>query len=315
MERLGLVIPAYNAHDTITRLLHSICLFDFVEDVRILLVDDCSDKRYDYLVGQFPELEMEILRLEENKGPGYARNIGIDWSIEKGLEFLCFADADDYFVSTNFWSKINDEERQSNDLFVFNFYDASAQSNIRDLDVWSFGKIYKVSILKKSGVRFSENYSNEDVVLNFIYLSLVNSAYVSDECIYYWYKREGSLSRSEDYVYKSLPELSKNLVKAFKRHKVDILPERIKPMIINRMVRLYYHFNELCFSHQELIEAGEENEIIQSIKYFYDNCYEQIEDKISLEDILREFGEINRGNDFVSGFMWIDYFSFLKKVK
>ena len=39
-KEIGLIIPAYNAHDTIKKLLHSICMFSFVDKVDILLFDD-----------------------------------------------------------------------------------------------------------------------------------------------------------------------------------------------------------------------------------------------------------------------------------
>ena len=48
-KEIGLIIPAYNAHDTIKKLLHSICMFSFVDKVDILLVDDNSEKDYEYL--------------------------------------------------------------------------------------------------------------------------------------------------------------------------------------------------------------------------------------------------------------------------
>ena len=64
-KEIGLIIPAYNAHNTIKKLLHSICLFNFLEKVDVLLVDDASDNNYNYLKDLFPEISLEILTLEK----------------------------------------------------------------------------------------------------------------------------------------------------------------------------------------------------------------------------------------------------------
>ena len=76
-KEIGLIIPAYNAHNTIKKLLHSICLFNFLEKVDVLLVDDASDNDYNYLKDWIPENSVEILTLEENHGKAYARKICI----------------------------------------------------------------------------------------------------------------------------------------------------------------------------------------------------------------------------------------------
>ena len=134
-KEIGLIIPAYNAHNTIKKLLHSICLFNFLEKVDVLLVDDASDNNYNYLKDLFPEISLEILTLEKNHGPGYARNIGIKWAIEKKIPYIMFSDADDYFININFWSEITEEEKKNNDLFIFNYLEKGIKTNIRDIDV------------------------------------------------------------------------------------------------------------------------------------------------------------------------------------
>ena len=56
-------------------------MFSFVDKVDILLVDDNSEKDYEYLQNIFQDLNLTIIRLEKNYGPGYARNLGINWAI------------------------------------------------------------------------------------------------------------------------------------------------------------------------------------------------------------------------------------------
>ena len=49
-KEIGLIIPAYNAHDTIQRLLHSISIFNFVNKIKICIIDDYSDLNYNYII-------------------------------------------------------------------------------------------------------------------------------------------------------------------------------------------------------------------------------------------------------------------------
>lgn len=316
MREIGLVIPSYNAHDTIKKLLHSICLFTFLPIVDILIVDDFSDEPYDYLKEIFPELKLEIIRFEKNYGPGYARNLGINWAIEKKLPYLMFADADDFFLNCNFWVTITDEQKEKNDLFIFNFFDEEHESNIKDLDVWCFAKIYKTEIIKKNKIYFSENYSNEDVIFNFLYLGVTETAYVDNRAIYYWHKRENSLSRTGDYMYDSIYELVCNLIDNFLKYQNIFSEQRKISMITNRMIRLYYHVNELLMTHPKMLEGDEKDiKLCDAFKNFYDKCYAPFESQITIQQIFQEFEEINQGNDILHHFIWIDYFRFLDIIK
>ena len=60
-KEIGLIIPAYNAHDTIQRLLHSISIFNFVNKIKICIIDDYSDLNYNYLINKFDNLDITIL--------------------------------------------------------------------------------------------------------------------------------------------------------------------------------------------------------------------------------------------------------------
>ena len=52
-KEIGIVIPAYNAHDTIRKLLHSIGCLHFLDKVQTIIIDDASEKPYDYLIDDF----------------------------------------------------------------------------------------------------------------------------------------------------------------------------------------------------------------------------------------------------------------------
>ncbi len=96
----SVIIPMYNASDTIVRTLDS-CIAQTHLPKEIIIVDDCSsDDSYD-LVQKWKEnyrgkIEIILKRLEVNSGPSKARNRG--WNLASA-EYILFLDADDKFVS------------------------------------------------------------------------------------------------------------------------------------------------------------------------------------------------------------------------
>lgn len=317
-DNIAIVIPAYNAHATIKKLFHSIALFSFLDKVQVCLIDDNSNQPYDYLYALFPEIKLTILKNKENKGPGYSRNQGIQWVINKEIPFIMFADADDYFINFNFWEKTPKQNKEENTLFLFRFYDEQDDLFCTDVDVWSFGKIYKTNLIKNYNIYFSNNYSNEDVIFNFIYFNSNISIYKSDLIIYHWTNTKNSLSRTENYDYNSFSELIDNLIEAFLSHKEQLPKNRIKLMILNRLVRLYYYLNELLGTVPTLknSETEKDKKIWKSLNNYYHKCYKLIEEDVTQKDILFIFNEINQGNNaFIQDFIWMDFYSFLNKIK
>lgn len=313
-EKIGIIIPAYNAHNTISKLLHSISLFTFLDKVEVCLVDDCSEKKYDYLYERFPDLKLNIIRLETNQGPGVARNIGIDWALKKEKTHLIFADSDDYFLSTNFWDLVEEKDKDS-DYFLFKFYDQLNDMVIRDIDVWSFAKVYNIRNIKKYNLRFAETYANEDVVLNFMFFPLSKKVFQSNEVIYHWTNTENSLSRQKDYDIKSMPVLLQNLVKSFIKNENLFTNEKKAQILANRMLRFWHAINQLITTNPTLLkkEKPEYADIVNALRGFYKNCYEPYERFIDFKTVLNEYNI-----SCTSGpptFIWIDYYSFIEYLK
>ena len=76
---IDVIIPAFNAHETVERALLSILNQTIKDEVKVYLVDDFSNKPYDDIISFFNgKLDITLIRLYENKGPGNARNVGLD---------------------------------------------------------------------------------------------------------------------------------------------------------------------------------------------------------------------------------------------
>jgi len=104
----SIVIPMFNASETILKTLESCTNQSFLPKEIILIDDRSSDDSYavvqKWKANYSGELEIIIESLEKNSGPSKARNRG--WELASG-EYIAFLDADDFFTD-NKLDKIKD---------------------------------------------------------------------------------------------------------------------------------------------------------------------------------------------------------------
>ncbi|MFB9077457.1 glycosyltransferase family 2 protein [Flavobacterium procerum] len=99
-----IVIPLYNKESYIAEAIRSLA-FQEKKAFEIIIVDDCSTDQslfvlketLSFFAPQFLQTIIRIVELKENKGPGNARNIGIE---KAEGELISFLDADDYYAPT-----------------------------------------------------------------------------------------------------------------------------------------------------------------------------------------------------------------------
>lgn len=91
---VSVIIPMYNAENTITECLNSV-LSQTYKDFEVIIIDDGStDRSYEIVKDYLAKNNIQNLKLlkQNNRGPGIARNRGIKNS--KG-KYIAFLDADD----------------------------------------------------------------------------------------------------------------------------------------------------------------------------------------------------------------------------
>lgn len=95
---IDIIIPIYNVDlKQLKTCLSSIIAQSIVDNIKVTIVDDASydiDKiaLHNLLDQMRIFLDIQYLRYEENHGPGYARQYGIN---NTDNEYIMFADADD----------------------------------------------------------------------------------------------------------------------------------------------------------------------------------------------------------------------------
>lgn len=90
-EKISVIMPAFNAADYIVNAIQS-CLNQKYENWELIIVDDCSDDSTVKVIEGFDDPRIKLFKLDQNSGPGAARNLGLD---ECTGEWITVLDADD----------------------------------------------------------------------------------------------------------------------------------------------------------------------------------------------------------------------------
>jgi len=91
---ISIVLPTFNRAKTIGRAINSL-LEQTYQDYEIIIVDDASEDETEEIVKGFADEKTRYIRCKQNKGPGAARNLGIQESRGK---FIAFQDSDDEWL-------------------------------------------------------------------------------------------------------------------------------------------------------------------------------------------------------------------------
>lgn len=159
---LTIIIPTYN--DTIEKIkcsLDSIVLqsnYD-LSKIEVIVVDDnTTNKLVDWneISKLYLQLNIKYIQLLENKGPGNARQVGLDNSVGDFIFFLdCGDSLYDSTVLTTFGSKKTDDC----DIISTKIHDEETKNNRRSFlfnNAYIFGIFIKRKFLIKNNIRFSE---------------------------------------------------------------------------------------------------------------------------------------------------------------
>lgn len=200
---IDIIIAAYNAHNTLGKALDSILMQSISDKIKVYIVDDKSDKNYNEIVKQYGKyLDITELTYDENMGPGFARNYGLDHS---DSEYVMFLDSDDIFFS-HYSIEILYEKIKSNnlDLVIGNFVEEVAECkyipHFKDT-IWDHGKIYRRKYLDENNIRFTNERSNEDLYFNFLTVYTGAKYEFIDAVTYIWQNNRQSITRKNDHEF------------------------------------------------------------------------------------------------------------------
>ena len=197
---IDIIIPAYNAHSTIKKTLASIAMQKNIKDINVYVIDDCSEKDYNETYNLFKDrIQIKLYRLGENKGPGYARQYGLNKSKS---DYIIFMDSDDCFYdysSAEYLQQCIDNEEF--DVGVGKL----AEYHCNKIYEYTVGfdvlhaKVYRRSFLKLNNIIFPDMYNSEDLSFNNLVMMCNPKINYIDKIIYVYNRKEDSLTMQRDY--------------------------------------------------------------------------------------------------------------------
>lgn len=212
---LSVIIPAYNAGQTIGRCLDSLLQSVQQAPVEIVCVDDGSkDNTWEILQSYSKKYACLRIFHKENGGVGSARNLGLS---QAAGNYIAWVDSDDY-VTTDWYATIHGGlEKYNPDCLVFDYFytrddvdepwhialpekvDLKAfvyeQSLERELKNFLCNQVIRASLLKT--VKFNETYHMlEDYdVLTQVTPKFKKIVHI-DKCLYHYVQNESSLTHT-----------------------------------------------------------------------------------------------------------------------
>lgn len=185
-EKISVIVPIYNAQIYLEKCLNSI-ISQTYENLEIILVNDGSKDNSLEIIEKYQNQDKRIRVVnQENSGVSVARNRGIEEATGK---YIIFIDATDYIEKNMFEVLAIDLFQNNVDLSMCGYRNVDINGNIlyessamdeKYFDAKTFrnnlfkkqyyrelicNKLFKLEIIKKNNIRFSEDiYINENTL-------------------------------------------------------------------------------------------------------------------------------------------------------
>lgn len=199
--KISVIVPVYNAEDTIIETLDSIRNQTFT-DFEVIIINDGSTDNSQILLKDYISSDQRFqLITQNNVGVSAARNTGLD---NVRGEWVCFIDSDDLigvdYLDNLYRYSSNNHLVCSSSIFEFreNIQNIIMSWNINQnnlekslnyildnkLGAYIWGKLYKTEIL--NNIRFDPNILvGEDFEFNIKYAQCVESIRLVEACYFY----------------------------------------------------------------------------------------------------------------------------------
>lgn len=212
MVKVSIIVPVHNSENYLHKCVESL-LAQTLEDIEIILVDDCSSDASRDMIRRYEKLvpgKIVGIYLDKNIRQGGARNRGME--IARG-EYIGFVDSDD-FVEPDMCRALY-EAAQGADLCGADYY-MDFDGELKDVNTdygagwrmsprrrerfisrcgYFWSRIYRRDFLVKHDLRFPENTFYEDAYFNFLTAMHAESLVKAEGRFYHYYQSENSTMR------------------------------------------------------------------------------------------------------------------------
>lgn len=203
---LDIIIPIYNNNRGLFRTLNSISID--TKNINIIVIDDHSEQENCLAIIDIfkPYFQIQYYCLPENRGPGIARQTGLNISSNPYIYFLDCGDTlyeptalikalsiieDNKDYEMYLWDSLTENENElSSDIMT------NSHNMIR-------GKIYQRDFIQKNNITFSSSssYANEDIGFNLACRMIAEKICEIDDILDVWKFSGPSIVRKDDYAF------------------------------------------------------------------------------------------------------------------
>ena len=212
----SVAIPHYNSPRLLSRMLKSIPERD---DIQVIVVDDGSKKENVSEMKRLQHKNLQLILLGENKGGGYARNIGLQHATGK---WFISVDADDYFSDNAFevFDKYKEDDIECLYFFlncvdengnpngnkshpnesVKNYYNnptKKTEQALRFQNTTSWNKLVSLQFIRDHDIEYEDCRVNIDVYYSFCLGIYVKKFKIIPQSLYNLVSSENSITRQK----------------------------------------------------------------------------------------------------------------------
>jgi succinoglycan biosynthesis protein ExoO len=217
MNKVSIIIPAYNTENFIKRCIDSV-LNQSYQNFEIIIVDDCSTDNGMDIVRQFEDPRIRVYLNKKNCGPSFSRNRGI--RLAKG-SYIAILDSDDWWdkdrlkIMIDFVVRKNADMVFDNLLYIrenesapwtnyFEFKKMTINFPVQitpqyfvDNDLGILKAVIRKELLMKNQIFYDESVKyGEDFLFYLDIITNTENVWLLPEAYYYYLSREGSLVKS-----------------------------------------------------------------------------------------------------------------------
>lgn len=206
MASISIIVPVYNVYDYLTRCLESI-RNQTLKDIEVIIVNDGTKDTSQEIIDKYCVIDSRFKGyIKENGGLSDARNYGLKHAHG---EYIAFVDSDDYIEPDMYELMYNKAKNENLDIVECDFtWDypkkiVEDKSNIVDniivdVRVVAWNKIYKKSLIDKTGIRFTKGVRYEDVDWCYKLLANTSSFGTVNKCLYHYIQRKNSIANTQN---------------------------------------------------------------------------------------------------------------------
>ena len=313
-NRIDIVVPCYNSHATLDRLLSSVAMQTIKDKVKVILVNDYSERDYSEFITRFRELlDIEEIKNETNLGVGATRSKGMCYG---DSEYITCIDSDDVFqnpFALEELLKVIEEGGYDvvNSIFLEELEDKVFIKHEYDT-IWMFGKIYRRKFLEDNKIIMNSTTANEDTGFNRVVFNTGKVGYLND-ITYIWQFNKNSITRREKGIYRftGVKGWIKNMTWAnseFERLKID--KNQYKGLVLESMVIAYFFYLGFCNDEDKRVKP---ELFIKWLRKYYWKYYK--EQNYTKEDVLECYRKIAPSKEEIVKFIpEINIYQFIEKV-